>query len=240
MNVRSLRFCAWCGPAFTVLFAVGFWPVAGLVPPPSPALGSAAIAAFYSGHAMRIHLGVQLGMIASALFLPFVGLISVQLKRIEGRYSPLAYAQLAAGTGSTMVFLFPLMNLQSAAFRADRAPDLVQAISDMSWIPFVGLLCLPAMQNLCLAVGILSDSRERPVFPRWAGFLNIWVGAAYLPAMLLVFVHSGPVAWNGIFSWWLGAAAFFLWILVMTPLLLQAIDNSTFVSAGGPAHEGVE
>jgi hypothetical protein len=42
---------------------------------------------------------------------------------------------------------------------------------------------------------------------------------------LLVFVHSGPVAWNGVFSWWLGAAAFFLWIVAMTPLLLRAIDH---------------
>jgi hypothetical protein len=53
----------------------------------------------------------------------------------------------------------------------------------------------------------------------------VWVGAAYIPAVLLVFVHGGPVAWNGLFSWWLGAFAFFVWILIMTPLLLRAIKQ---------------
>jgi hypothetical protein len=236
VNARTQRWCAWAGPAFTVLFAIGFWPVAGLVPPPSPALPPEQVAALFLEHGTRIRIGLQLCMVASALFFPFSALMSVYLKRIEGHESPLAYAQLAAGAGSTLVFLFPLMNLQAAAYRADRAPALVQAISDMSWIPFVGLLCVPAMQNVCLAIGILSDPGERPVFPRWSGYFNIWIGAAYLPAVLLVFVQSGPVAWNGIFSWWLGAAAFFSWILVMAGLLLRAIARR---ERADPAHPAI-
>ncbi|HEY1966327.1 MAG TPA: hypothetical protein VGH89_00155 [Pseudonocardia sp.] len=233
MNLRAQRWCTWCGPAFTVLFAIGFWPIAGLVPPPSPDQTPAQFAALFAAHDTRIRIGLQLCMIASALFFPFVAQLSVQLRRIEGEYSPLAYAQLAAGTGSTLVFIFPVMNLQSAAYRADRAPELIQAINDMSWIPFVGLLCVPAMQNICLAIGILTDTAEHPVFPRWSGYLNIWVAASFLPAVLLVFVKSGPVAWNGIFSWWLGAAAFFGWVLVMTGLLLRAINHQA--RTGQPA-----
>jgi hypothetical protein len=211
----------WAGPAFTVLFAIGFWPIAGLCPPPPPSMPPAELAAQLT--ATPVKIGLQLCMVASAFFFPFTAIMSVQIKRIEGEYSPLAYAQLAAGCGSTLVFLFPLMSMQSAAYRADRDPQLVQAISDMAWIPFVGLLCVPAMQNVCLAVAILTDRSPAPVFPRWAGYLNVWVGAAYLPAVLLVFVQGGPVAWNGIFSWWLGAFAFFAWILAMTPLLLRAV-----------------
>jgi hypothetical protein len=225
VNLRSQRLCVWAGPAFTILFAIGFWPLAGFVPPPAPSLSPAEVADAFLAHGTRVRLGLQLCMVASALFFPFAALMSVHIKRIEGRYSPLAYAQLAAGCGSTMVFLFPLMNMQSAAYRADRAPELVQAISDMAWIPFVGLLCVPAMQNVCLAIAIFSDRSSTPVFPRWSGYLNVWVGAAYIPAVLLVFVHGGPVAWDGLFSWWLGAFAFFVWILIMTPLLLRAISQ---------------
>ena len=225
VKLRSQRWCLWSGPAFTLLFAIGFWPLAGFVPPPAPSLLPAEVAAAFLSHGVRVQIGLQLCMVASALFFPFAALMSVHIKRIEGEHSPRAYAQLAAGCGSTMVFLFPLMNMQSAAYRADRAPELVQAISDMAWIPFVGLLCVPAMQNVCLALAIFSDKSSTPVFPRWAGYLNVWVGAAYIPAVLLVFVHGGPVAWDGLFSWWLGAFAFFVWILIMTPLLLRAIKQ---------------
>ncbi len=223
MNPGVQRLCVWAGVAFTVLFAIGFWPVAGFMPPPSPSLSAEQLAALFAQHGTRIRIGLQLCMVAAALFFPFTAAMSIQIKRIEGNYSPLAYTQLAAGTGSTLVFLFPVMNLQAAAYRIDRAPQTIQAISDMAWIPFVGLLCVPMVQNICLALAIFTDAGERPVFPRWAGYFNIWVGASYIPAVLLVFVHSGPEAWNGILVWYLGAAAFFSWILVMAVLLLRAI-----------------
>jgi hypothetical protein len=223
MNPRTQRFCVWAGVAFTGLFAIGFWPVAGLMPPPAPGTSAEQLTRLLVEHGTRIRIGLQICIVASALFFPFTALISVYIKRIEGQDSPLAYAQLAAGAGSTMVFVFPLMNMQSAAYRAERAPAIVQAISDMSWIPFVGLLCVPMMQNLCLALAIFSDKTPSPVFPRWAGYFNIWVGLSFIPAVLLVFVHSGPVAWNGILSWYLGAVAFFSWIVVMAVLLLRAI-----------------
>jgi hypothetical protein len=223
MNPRTQRFCVWAGVAFTSLFAIGFWPVAGLMPPPAPGMSPEQLTRLLVEHGTRIRIGLQICIVASALFFPFVALISVYIKRIEGQDSPLAYAQLAAGTGSTLVFVFPLMNMQSAAYRAERGPAIVQAISDMSWIPFVGLLCVPMMQNICLALAIFSDRTPSPVFPRWAGYFNIWVGLSFVPAVLLVFVHSGPVAWNGILSWYLGAVAFFSWVVVMAVLLLRAI-----------------
>jgi hypothetical protein len=234
VNPRTQRFCVWAGVAFTSLFAIGFWPVAGLMPPPAPGMSPEQLTRLLVEHGTRIRIGLQICIVASALFFPFTALISVYIKRIEGQDSPLAYAQLAAGAGSTLVFIFPLMNMQSAAYRAERGPAIVQAISDMSWIPFVGLLCVPMMQIICLALAIFSDKTPSPVFPRWAGYFNIWVGLSFVPAVLLVFVHSGPVAWNGILSWYLGAVAFFSWIVVMAVLLLRAIRQQEHAESAVP------
>ncbi|MDT7598952.1 MAG: hypothetical protein QOK26_1029, partial [Pseudonocardiales bacterium] len=85
MNARTQRWFAWAGPSLNVLFAIGFWPVAGLVPPPSPALSPEQVAALFLEHGTRIRIGLQLCMVASALFFPFSALMSVYLKRIEGR-----------------------------------------------------------------------------------------------------------------------------------------------------------
>lgn len=42
--------CAWSGAAFCVVFGIGFLVLARFVPPPSPALDAAAIAALYADH----------------------------------------------------------------------------------------------------------------------------------------------------------------------------------------------
>jgi hypothetical protein len=232
--------CAWCGVAFTVLFGVGFL-IAGFLPPPSPGESASHLAHLYRHDATRIRIGLQIAWSASVLFLPFVALLTMLMKGSEGEFAPWSYTQLLAGLGSVIVFVIPLWNVQAAVYRAQRAPQTVQALSDLGWLPFVGGWAVPAAQAVALAVVILADRGEsagadsvagsarserraaEPVFPRWAGYFNIWVALLYVPAVLLPFFKSGPLAWNGVLPFWLGAAAFFGWIVVMTVLSLRAL-----------------
>ena len=75
------------------------------------------------------------------------------------------------------------------------------------------------------AVGFatLADKSAEPVFPRWSGFVNLWLGTLFLPGGLIVFFKTGPFAWDGFIAFWIPFAAFALWFLVMTPVLLRAI-----------------
>jgi hypothetical protein len=218
------RACAWSGVAFTALFAAGFL-IAGFLPPPSPHQSAIQTAELFRHDATRIRIGLQIAWSASLLFLPFVALLSQLMKRSEGEFAPMAYTQLAAGLGSVMVFVLPLWNVQAAGYRADRAPQTIQALSDLGWLPFVGAWAVPAAQCIALAVVILNDSTTAPVFPRWSGYFNIWIALLYVPAVLLPFFKRGPLAWNGLLPFWLGAAAFFGWIIVMTALALQALHS---------------
>lgn len=43
----------------------------------------------------------------------------------------------------------------------------------------------------------------------------------------MIFFKSGPLAWNGIFIFWIPFTAFFLWLIIMPWLLLKAIDQET-------------
>ena len=219
--MRTRTACAWCGVAFTALFAAGFL-IAGFLPPPSPGESASHLAHLYRSDATRIRVGLQIAWSASVLFLPFVALLTMLMKRAEGSFAPWAYTQLAAGLGSVIVFVIPLWNVQAAVYRAQRAPQTVQALSDLGWLPFVGGWAVPAMQSVALAVVILADGAD-PVFPRWAGYFNVWIALLYVPAIALPFVRSGPLAWNGVLPFWLGAAAFFGWIVVMTVLSLKAL-----------------
>jgi hypothetical protein len=223
---RGARISIWCGVAFTALFAVGFL-IAGFIPPPSPHKDPADVAQLINDDHDRIRIGLQIAWASAALFFPFIAIISTLMKRIEGEYSPMAYTQLAAGTVSIVIFMLPLMNMQAATFRVERAPDVIQALNDLGWVPFIGLWAPPTVQCVTIAVTIFQDRGERPVFPRWAAYFNLWIGLLFVPGCLIVFFQTGPFAWNGLFTWWIPAFAFFGWILVMTALMLRAVASGS-------------
>ena len=77
--------------------------------------------------------------------------------------------------------------------------------------------------KIIVGVATLSDQRERPIFPRWFGFFNLWVAVLFLPVSLLTFFKTGPFAWSGVFGWYLGLIAFGTWYFVAFYVLQQAI-----------------
>jgi len=225
VNARYQRMCIWCGPVLAVLFLFGFGVLARFIPPPDPALAAEAIAAKYRGDAFRIRLGMELSMWAGALSLPWAVAISVQMKRIEGAFSPLTYVQLGMGILLVPEFIIPFYFFLTAAYRPERSVEVIQTLNDLGWLPFDGLIYTVCLEALVIGIAILGDKQERPVFPRWVGYLNVWCALLMAPAGLDFFFKSGPLAWNGMIAWWVLFVAFFVWLAVMTTTTLRAISN---------------
>ncbi|HEY1969365.1 MAG TPA: hypothetical protein VGH89_15545 [Pseudonocardia sp.] len=217
------------------MFLIGFWVLAGFVPPPSPSRTAVQVVEFYRADPVRIRLGLTVAAFGGTLIGPFFAGLSVQLKRIEGRHSPATYAQLGLGSLMVLEFVFPLFVFLAAAYRpATHSPDLILFANDLGWLSFIGIVSSIVVQCIIIGLTILRDGSERPVFPRWVGYYNLWVAIAYCPSALVVFFKHGPLAWNGIFAWWLLAVAFFSWIMVLTWNLFRAIRQLE-VSTVGPA-----
>jgi len=235
-NTWSQRVCVWSGALFAVLFFVGFGVIARYIPPPPPARSAADVAAFYRDHANAIRTGMIISMYALVFFVPFTAAISVQLKRIEGEHTPLTYAQLGIGCTLPVAFFPALYYFQVAAFRPDRAQESIQTLNDMGWLPFTGIIYAIFVQNIVIALAVLSDRRTTPVYPRWYGYFCAWTALLYCPASLDVFFRNGgPLAWNGLFSWWLSLIAFFAWIVVTIVLTLRAIGEHALEAETAPA-----
>jgi hypothetical protein len=221
----SQRLCVWSGVLFTALFFVGFGLIARYIPPPAPTRAAADLASFYRDNANAIRTGMILSMYALAFFVPFAAAISVQLKRIEGEHTPLTYAQLGIGCTLPVAFFPALYYFQVAAYRPERSQEAIQTLNDMGWLPFTGIIYAIFVQNLVIGVAVLSDRRAQPVYPRWYGYFCLWTALLYCPASLDVFFQNGPLAWNGLLSWWLSLVAFFAWIVVTVVVTLQAIGR---------------
>lgn len=233
MNTKTQRLCAWSTPVFLALFLIGILILARFVPPPSPSLAADELARIFNENRNGIRLGCLVAMLGVGLLGPFVAVISVQLKRIEGESSPLAYAQLVLGAYLLIVIIGPLTNLEAAAFRADRAPELIQLVSDQAWLLFVGGFYPLVAQLTVIGVAILRDRSENPVFPRSLAYVNFWCAIGSAPAAGINFLKDGPLAWDGVMSWWIPVTAFTVWVSAMFVYLLKAIAAQDAMSRAG-------
>lgn len=222
---RIQLLCAWCGPVSLLLFVVGFWFVAGLVPPPSAADGAMRIAHFYRANTSQLRLGLLLAMIATPLTVPFIVLLTQQLKRSDGRLAPLAYTQLICGTVLMFQVLLSVVLMAVAAFRPDRAPGLTQLLNDTAFTMFLWAFSPATLEYAVVGIAVLADRSERPLFGKWVGYFDLAVAGVFLAGAPTLFYKQGVFGWDGALAFWavLGAAG--LWITVTFMTMIRAIER---------------
>jgi hypothetical protein len=204
----------------TLGFFIGLWPLAHFIWPPSPGMSAPEVAAFFQDDTVLIRLGLFIAMLSTGLLAPFYAVVSVQMKRIEGKYSlPLTYTQLVAGACTVLEIILPLMLWQGVAYRPDGDPVVTQALNDVAWLTFLGTTTTVLIQNLVIGMIVLQDKSPNPVFPRWFAYFNFFAVAGVMPAGFVPFFKSGPLAWDGIIIWGIGVAVFFVWICLTAWLL---------------------
>ena len=136
----------------------------------------------------------------------------------------LSLTQLLAAAVFTPAFIFSLIALATAAFRpSERGAEITQAFNDMFWLWFIGIVGTLVVQNTTLAIASFIDTTEPTTFPRWYGYLNIWVMMLSLPGCVVVMMNDGPLAWNGVFAFYIPGAALTVWMFTTTYVLLRGI-----------------
>jgi hypothetical protein len=218
--------CAWGGIVFALLFFVGFVGIARFVPPLSPANTAAATAAIYRDHTNSIRTGLLMCYVGTMFFLAFGSGIVGQTRRIRGVAPAMTYFQIASYASAVLLIILPITCWFTAAFRPDGWSDeSIALFNDFGWIAFV--IGFPPFVTWVGATGlaILSDVSAKPLYPRWSGYLSLFMATVQISAAFLVYFKVGPFAWNGIFSWWIPMIDFFSWFIVITVLTVRAVDR---------------
>jgi hypothetical protein len=228
---RFLIACTWCGAVvFAVLFGVGFAVLAQFIPPPSPSETAAQIAHLFNSDAKRA------GTVVMMAGTPFIGVwgcaVASQTRRTETGFPIITCIQVACAAVVTLTIAVFVLIWAVASFRAGQIPpQTTRTLNDLAfflllfdWSPF----CLWVAS---FAVAIFRDTSETPVFPRWAGYLNLWIVFLSFPGCLIVFFKHGPFAFDGLVSFYFPVVVFFVWLVAMTALTLKALKRDVVLTA---------
>jgi hypothetical protein len=227
VHIGIQRFCAWCIPAFIVLYLIGFIGFSDFVPPPSPMLSEADVAAMFEHNRNGIRAGQLLCMVFAGLFyIPFTVLISVHIARVEGRYPVLAGMQLTGNAILIVYFILCSLIWSAAAYRPELDPHLLRFVNDASWLIFVMMYPTYVVALVSIALAGLIDKRPAPIFPRWFCWFTLWVALAGVGGGFATFFKSGPFAWNGLLGFWTPVAAYLVWLLILFPQLLGLVNRA--------------
>lgn len=198
----------------------------GFVPGLSPALSAKETAKYFIEHQQSIQLGALLQCVIWTLYNAWGIGITVFIRKMERGVPILTYASIANCGCSTFVFVVIPLIWAVAAFHADTLnPDIIQMLNDVNW--FFWLYSWPVFSfwMVIIGVAVLIDHNTPRIFPRWVGFFNFWCALLIVPAGLIGFFKTGPFAWDGAISFWFAAIVFFLWIVVLSIVGLQAVGR---------------
>lgn len=239
MSATTQRVMAWCGAGLVMFFGAGML-IAGFVPPIPPDDTAAETARHYAENANAIRTGAILMLVGAAFAIPFFAAITMAMRRIRGRLDGLCLAQLLAGAVAVWVFTLPVLLFSVAAYRpAERDPEITQALNDLGWFLFLFNVWTVTFQALIIATAIFADRNPEPVFPRWVAYVNVWCAIAFIPGGFLTYFKTGPLAWDGILSFWLAAVFFFGWIVVLIWATQRAAAHEARALAPVPVTEPV-
>jgi len=215
----------WTLPVTVAIWIACFLLFPGFNPPMSPTMSAEQVAAFYRdpAHLPEIRYSMIVFNWFGVSLIPILALIVLQVRRMAHRTPILSYALLGCAAGSPALFLVANVCWLLAAFRPERSPELTQLFNDFGWITFTILVPFLIGQSVILALAIYLDDQLRPVFGRWVAYFNLLVAAALAPAAFVGVSVSGPLAWDGVLSFWLKNIAIAVWIVVMGIAVGQAI-----------------
>ncbi|MBV8930454.1 MAG: hypothetical protein JO152_15140 [Mycobacteriaceae bacterium] len=215
----------WTLPAIAIIWVSAFFLFPGFLHPMSPTMSAEQVAAFYRDETARIRYSMILFNWFGVGLIPTVMLLAMQVRRMAHRTPILSYSLIACAGGPPCLFLIANMFWLLGSFRPERSPELTQLLNDLAWVTFTILVPFLIAQCLLLALAIFWDRQEKPVFRRWVAYFNLLVAVALAPASFSALSMRGPLAWDGLVSFWVKNIAIAVWIVVMGAVLGQAIRH---------------
>jgi len=214
-NLKYQLIAASSGFLFEALFTI-CWGVFGHnLPPASPHLSGPDLAGYYALHHNSILFGQSMAALVAVLWIPWTAQLTVVMRRIEGSSAVLTIIQFSGGILTAWVLMFCPAIWATAAFRPETDPNTIRTLNDLGFILFNITYAVTSVQAIAAGLVGVADNSAHPVFPRWVCLWAIFAGLSFIPLTAMPFFQTGPLAWNGLISFWTLFGTYFIWTASM-------------------------
>lgn len=222
-DLRIVRWLVWSGPFTFAVVAAGML-IAGFIPPHPPSASAEAIAREFIEHATWIKIGCSLVFIGACFWATWNVAIAFFMRRMEKGMPLLTSVFLVLAAAGTVIYILPAIIWLVAAFRPEAVPpQTTRMLNDAAWLMFVWTVPSYSLAMVMTAVAIFRDGNTPRVLPRWIAYLNLLFAIDLFSCYLVAFFKEGPLAWNGVVSFWNPVALYLTWAIGMTVGMLQAL-----------------
>ncbi|WP_299557926.1 hypothetical protein [uncultured Mycolicibacterium sp.] len=222
-RIKAQWVCLWTAPVVGAVLLVAALAFPAFRPPLAPSLPADQVAAFYAANTAWIRFSQVTFNLCGIMIVPFFTVIVVQMKRMTTQSGVFAWCYLTAVISGATFFALSNIFFLVAAFRPERDPALIQLLNDLAWIVFTAPVGMLLTQFVLLALAVYFDDAPEPVFPRWVGHFSLAVGLAVVPSAAAGVFTTGPLAWDGLLTFWLRNGALAAFVVVMFFVLRDAI-----------------
>lgn len=245
---RSQRAILWWGIGLAVIYAVALIFLFDMVPPPSAEWSAAQVADFYQEKSTEIRWGAVISGWTGAFMMPILAVVAIQMARVEtGGAKIWSALSLVSGALMSLFLALPPIFWGTAAYTADRGEEITAMMHQL------GLLTLTTTDQYyifmwvgvtVLALRPATQLVEHNPFPRWWGYLSLWITVMFEAGAFAFVPKSGPLSWNGLLVFWSPLTLFGVWITIQSWLIFRALrgqeaakltaaaDDATLATAG--------
>jgi len=223
---RAQTIMIWWGLIFMFIFGFSLWLLLGMAPPPPPTLSPTEVAAFYLQNNVQIKLGAVVTSYTSAFVVPYMVVIGVQMMRLEKGIPVWSILQLVGGALMSIFLVLPGLFWGIAAYSPMRNPEVTALMHEIGTLTLVTTDQFFIFQMIAITYVSLTQTIDKvSAFPRWYGWLTLWIAIAFEVGAIAFIPKTGPFAWNGAVVFWMPFILFGVWITVTSVCMLAAIKR---------------
>src|ERR1700730_5889174 len=225
-DYTSWRILAWTGPVF--LFAVFvLWGIVARNMPPFPPSATPEQGKDDDRHC-RVPLLIALSICVpmTAFYMSFSVAVARVMERIEGSGGVLSKLEMMGGTITCAPVMVMVAIWLTAPHEVNNlTPGIMHMLYWMGWLLFDLAYFVTSLQIAAISIVFMRDKREKKLVPdavSWWGWVTF---ASFFAVSAIPFVTTGPLAFNGVISFWIAFFTWFFWIPSLSYFIIKAIGR---------------
>jgi len=225
-DYTSWKVMAWMGFAFITAFFC-LWGLLARNISPFPAWAPPeAVWQNYKDHRLGIMIGMSVCLTCVAFYMVWSVAVSRVMERIEGPGGIWSKIEMVGGTITCAPLMVACAIWLTAAHEIDNiGPGMAHLLYWFGWLLIDLAYFVTSWQIAGASIVFMRDKREKKLVPdavSWWGWITI---VSFFAVSAIPFVTTGPLAFNGVISFWIAFFTWFFWIPSLSFFIIKAIPR---------------